>query len=94
MDIKNLLDVMNYNLSRSSRGVSDLGHIQRLLIDLFLLQPKSKEQVDSFEANLFSNPATLSRNINYGSIIGIDEYFKNRCADNSLDNRLNSQNIR
>ena len=75
MNIVELMDMMNYNLSREN-GKSMLGEIQKKIIDLEFSNPNiNKEQMDRFEANLFSNPSMFSSKINYSGIRDVNMYF-------------------
>lgn len=79
MKIQELLDTMNYNLSRNSTHKSNLGEIQKSLIDLFFQNPNlTVEQIKSFEANLFSNPNMFDHHIDYSSVNGVDNHFNQR----------------
>ncbi len=71
--------MMNYNLSRKSTGKSNLGPIQNRLTDLFFQNPNlTREQIEHFKANLFSNPNIFDRNIDYSSVSTVDNYFNQK----------------
>ena len=76
MNIAKLMNKMNYNLSRNSRGKSDLGEIQNDLTDLFFKNPNlTDEQIASFENNLFTNPAMFDSKVDYSSLKSVGEHW-------------------
>lgn len=95
MKIRDLVDSMDYNLSRSSRGESNLGNIEKLLIDLFFQKPKTDEQIKNFKANLFSNPNMFGNSIKYESVKGVDAYFGQQLIiSKNYDDNQRGANIR
>ena len=78
-NIKEILDMMNYNLSRKATGKSNLGQIQNRLTDLFFQNPNlTREQIEHFQANLFSNSNMFDRNIDYSSVATVDNHFNQK----------------
>ena len=75
MNIINLMNMMNYNLSKKN-GKSMLGQIEKEIIDLYFLNPKKDlKDMDSFETNLFSNPNLFPGEIDYSGIADVNAYF-------------------
>lgn len=76
MKIDELMDMMNYNLSREG-GKSMIGEIQKQIIDLYFKNPNlDTNSLDSFGANIYSNPNIFSgKNIDYSGIKDVNDYF-------------------
>ncbi|MDD2434956.1 MAG: hypothetical protein PHO63_01745 [Bacilli bacterium] len=80
--VKNLLDVMNYNVKgRFISGKSMLGEIQTQIIDQFM----TRENVNMFETNLIGEPQVFGeikdnngRNIDYSSVTKVYPHFNQK----------------
>lgn len=89
MKIREVLGIMNYNLSREATGKSDLGTIQENMIDLFFEMPNlSTEQIMSFRSKLYSNPNMFDTKIDYTSVETVMGHF-----DEKLKEYINMRNI-
>lgn len=78
MNINELMDMMNYNLSREN-GKSMLGEIEKEIINLYFKNPNlDQSSISSFEANLYSNPAMFKSNIDYSGIKDVNSYFNSK----------------
>lgn len=76
MKSKKVIELSNYNVAREDTKISNLGEIQKLLIDLFFLQPNlTDDKLENFESSLYANPAVFSPNIDYSNVRGVDSYF-------------------
>ncbi len=81
--ITDLNNEMNYNLdARNVTKKSNLGDIQKMLIDLFFKKNHlTDEQISDFAANLYTNPAVFDPSIDYSSLEQVGPYF-NECLKN------------
>ena len=78
MNITELMDMMNYNLSREG-GKSMLGEIEKQIINLFFKnQNLDQSKMVGFEANLYSNPEMFKSNIDYSSIRDVNMYYNEK----------------
>lgn len=82
MKIVDFTNTMNYNLSRKVSGKSELGQIQKSLIELFFKKPNlTEEEIKSFASNLYTNPNMFDGSIDYSSVKSVGEHF-NVCLSN------------
>lgn len=80
MKSKEVIDLSNYNGAREVTGRSELGDIQKLLTDLFFLQPNlTDKQIEKFESSLYSDPKVFEgTGIDYSSISTVNSYFNSK----------------
>lgn len=72
----------NYH-NRNIEG-SLLGSIQMRLIDAFFEQERTNDEVEMFQANIYSNSETLNnRNVNYDSVNDVADYFNQQIKSGS-----------
>ncbi len=82
---------MNYNYGNPN-GKSDLGEIQNMMTEWFfenlskrtLSMESTKSILDNYEANIFDNPDMFNPNIDYSSIKGSKNYFKEQEANYNM----------
>lgn len=86
MNIKDFLGKMNYNLeSRQTTKQSNLAEIQKMLIELALKSSDmTNEKLNTFKANLFSNPASLEKGVSYPCIENTELYFNEMVKSREL----------
>lgn len=81
--ITDLNKKMNYNLdARNVTKKSNLGDIQKMLIDLFFKKKNlTDEQISDFATNIYTNPDEFDPDIDYSSLKEVGPYF-NECLKN------------
>lgn len=88
MKLKDLCDMMNYNLSRKQTGKSNLADIEKAITELFFKKNDlTDEQIRNFETNLYTNPNMFDKTINYDGLETVKEYF-----NDGLKNYKNLEN--
>ena len=93
MNIVELMDMMNYNLSREN-GKSMLGDIQKEIINLYFKNSNLDEsRISSFEANLYSNPAVFKSNTDYSGIKDVKMYFDEKKQEFLNSKQLDSKTL-
>lgn len=79
MNIKQIIELSNYNVSREDTKISKLGEIENKLIDVFFAQPKTNKQIEDFASSLYSNPNVFEgTGIDYSSISTVNAYFNSK----------------
>ena len=74
-DIIDLCNTMDYNLSREKTGESRLADIQMALTNLFFKKTNlTQEEIETFAANLYTNPQMFNQSIKYN---GLDQVANN-----------------
>ena len=93
MNISELMNMMNYNLSRHS-GKSMLGEIEKKIVDLYFSNPHlDTQKMDSFEANLYSDSRIFDQNIDYSSVNTVNNYYNNKKIEYINSKTINSKQL-
>ena len=97
MRITELMDMMNYNLSRES-GRSMLGEIEMKITDLHfenlrkISLEEQREKSSYFESNLFTNPSMFPKSIDYSSLSNVSDYYSTKKQE--FNNSLNMDGVK